>query len=116
MKSYAKVFSAIFLVAILGIASIFVANGYVKRIGSKNIMSSQDVEMLDNIDCIVVLGCLVKNNGKPSDMLGDRLKQGVSLYKQGVADKIIMSGDHGTKEYDEVNAMKQYAISEVVSS
>ena len=32
------------------------------------------------------------------------------LYKKGAAPKIIMSGDHGREEYDEVNAMKQAAI------
>ena len=30
--------------------------------------------------------------------------------------KLLMSGDHGAKEYDEVNAMKQYAIEQGVDS
>lgn len=49
-------------------------------------------------------------------MLEDRLLQGIALYKRGVASKIIMSGDHGKKDYDEVNVMKQYAIEQGVSS
>lgn len=49
-------------------------------------------------------------------MLEDRLLQGIALYKRGVASKIIMSGDHGKKDYDEVNVMKQYAIEQGVPS
>ena len=43
-------------------------------------------------------------------MLEDRLKRGVTLYELGAAPKILMSGDHGTQEYDEVDAMKRYAV------
>ena len=32
------------------------------------------------------------------------------MYKGGAAPKILMSGDHGQVEYDEVNAMKKYAM------
>ena len=49
-------------------------------------------------------------------MLSDRLKRAVELYKAGAAPKIIMSGDHGRSAYDEVNAMKQYAIEHGVPS
>lgn len=49
-------------------------------------------------------------------MLEDRLLQGIELYKKGVAPKIIMSGDHGREEYDEVNVMKQFAIDKGVPS
>ncbi len=69
-----------------------------------------------NSDCILVLGCRVKADGTPSDMLRDRLDTAISLYKSGASDRIIMSGDHGRAEYDEVNAMKQYAIDNGVPS
>ena len=49
-------------------------------------------------------------------MLEDRLNEGIALYKNGVAKKLIMSGDHGRKEYDEVNVMKEYAIKNGVPS
>lgn len=49
-------------------------------------------------------------------MLQDRLDEGVKLYKEGIASKIIMSGDHGREEYDEVNIMKEYAIEQGVPS
>ena len=36
-------------------------------------------------------------------MLTDRLETGIALYRAGVAEKLLMSGDHGTEDYDEVN-------------
>ena len=61
-------------------------------------------------DCILVLGALVWKNGSLSLMLEDRVLEGIALYKDGVSDRILMSGDHGRKDYDEVNHMKEYAV------
>ena len=90
--------------------AVFGINGYVTWIGGSRIIVPEDALDLDGVDCIIVLGCLVKDNGDPSDMLSDRLRRGIELYKQGAAPKIIMSGDHGRTDYDEVNAMKRVAI------
>ncbi len=60
-------------------------------------------------DCILVLGARVWDDGSPSPILEDRLQVGVELYQAGVSDRLLMSGDHGRVEYDEVNAMKRYA-------
>lgn len=43
-------------------------------------------------------------------MLEDRLLQGIELYENGASNRLLMSGDHGRKEYDEVNVMKQFAM------
>ena len=68
------------------------------------------------MDCILVLGCLVRSEGNPSDMLADRLRRGVELYKAEAAPKLLMTGDHGRTNYDEVNTMKQYAMDEGIPS
>lgn len=72
-------------------------------------------DKLSDIDCILILGAGIRNE-KPSPMLEDRLNEGIKLYKEGIAPKIIMSGDHGRKDYDEVNIMKEYAIDQGVPS
>ena len=61
-------------------------------------------------ECILVLGAGLKPDGTPSHMLQDRLEVGVALYQAGVASKLLLSGDHGQNQYDEVNAMKKYAL------
>jgi len=85
-------------------------NQYVKHVGGKRIISAGDAAKLEDVDCIIVLGCLVYSNGTPSDSLADRLTVGVELYKTGAASKIIMSGDHGKTSYNEVQVMKNYAV------
>lgn len=61
-------------------------------------------------DCILVLGAAVKPDGTPSKMLADRLKTGIALYKAGAAGKLLLSGDNGSVEYNEVKAMKNFAL------
>jgi len=58
----------------------------------------------------------VRPDGSPSLMLRDRLDMGIALYKAGVAPKLLMSGDHSQADYDEVNAMKDYAMAAGVPS
>lgn len=95
---------------ILGAAAIFGVNGWVKHSVQEHILTEEQAAELSNIDCILVLGCKVGSNGTPSHMLEDRLRRGVALYDLGAAPKLLMSGDHGTEEYDEVDAMKHYAV------
>jgi vancomycin permeability regulator SanA len=107
---------ALFLsAALLGAALLAVANFYVVNSAKYYIIQPSDTEALD-ADCILVLGCLVRSDGSPSDMLSDRLEIGVELYEAGVAPKLLMSGDHGKVEYNEVGAMKKYATDNGVPS
>lgn len=59
-------------------------------------------------DAILVLGAAVYPGGRVSPMLGDRLDTAYGLYRDGKAPKILVSGDHGQDNYDEVNTMRQY--------
>ena len=54
----------------------------------------------------IVLGALVEPDGDMSQMLADRVDQGISLYRDGKVDKILVSGDHGQWTYDEPTVMK----------
>ena len=49
-------------------------------------------------------------------MLADRLDRGIELYFAGASDRIIVSGDHGSDGYDEVNTMKAYCVQRGVPS
>ena len=103
-------------IAIIIMVTIIIGiNLYVKISTNKQIVKETDYTKLSNIDCIIVLGAGIWNN-EPSPMLEDRLLEGINLYKNNVSNKIIMSGDHGRAEYDEVNIMKNYAIERGVKS
>jgi len=58
----------------------------------------------------MILGARVYSGGRPSPILRDRLDYGYELYAQGKAKKILVSGDHGQTDYDEVNVMKDYLM------
>lgn len=103
-------------VLIVGIGTVFGLNGYIKGSVKDRIISSADAADLADVDCILVLGCGVRDDGTPSDMLRDRLIRGIEVYNLGAAPKILMSGDHGQTDYDEVNTMKQYAVDAGVAS
>lgn len=114
MKKIRKIIIAIVTIIILGIIVVFGINQYVKSVASKNII--QEVENAKESDAILVLGCQVMEDGSLSLMLKDRLDKAVELYKRGISEKIIVSGDHGREEYDEVNAMKKYLIENEIPS
>ena len=90
---------------VLGVLTIFGINGWVKHSVKEYILTQEQAAQLQDMDCILVLGCKVGVDGTPSPMQEDRLRRGVALYEAGAAPKLLMSGDHGTEQYDEVDAM-----------
>ncbi len=109
-RFFALFFASLFILCFAcGIAALCI-NKAVVDATADNIISPDQAALLEGVDCVLVLGCLVRDNGVPSDMLYDRIRMGVELYNGGAAPKIIMSGDHGRTDYDEVDAMKKTAI------
>ncbi|MDR1068579.1 MAG: YdcF family protein [Clostridiales Family XIII bacterium] len=64
----------------------------------------------DKPQCIVVLGAAV-HGSRPSPILADRLDTGLELYRAGASGILLFSGDNGQVEYNEVEAMRRYALS-----
>lgn len=102
------------LALIAGIYALSV-NAYVVNSTKDNILTPEQSAELEDVDCILVLGAGVHGTTL-SHMLEDRVKTGIKLYELGSAPKILMSGDHGQEDYDEVNAMKDYAKEQGVPS
>ena len=99
-----------------GIGAVFGVNAYVQASVQDRILTEEQAAELEEIDCVLVLGCGLEADGSPSPMLHDRLQQGVALYQKEAAPKLLVSGDHGREEYDEVNAMKRFAEEQGVPS
>ncbi len=100
---------------VLMLLSFIAVNLYIKGSVKGRILTQEEAAELE-ADCILVLGAGVWENGKPSQMLADRLNQGIELYNTGASDRLLMSGDHGRVGYDEVNVMKDYAIARGIPS
>ncbi|MBQ3612311.1 MAG: YdcF family protein [Firmicutes bacterium] len=80
--------------------------------GTSGSVSNETLVEISRIEpeCIMVLGASVHPDGTPSPMLEDRLEAGIELYNRGVAPKLLLTGDNGQIEYNEVEAMKNYAV------
>lgn len=107
-RPFLKIIGVLFCVGCLFGAMIFSVNTCMVQ-ETDDLMLEAD-RAGEGYDCILILGAGVLEDGSPSAMLKDRLDRGIELYKMGVSDRIIMSGDHGTDGYDEVNTMKKYAV------
>lgn len=104
-----KLILGILIIPILLLIVLLVINKYVVSTASVYITSEENAAKI-GADCILVLGAGLKSDGSPNYMLQDRLDKGIQLYNSGVAPKILLSGDNGQEEYDEVNAMKSYVL------
>lgn len=115
-----KLLKALIMVCLCGILLVVLAvsvlNICVKSVKRSHFLTIEEAADLSDVDCIIVLGCQVRPDGSVSDMLHDRLYRSVELYNAGVSGKILMSGDHGDLYYNEVGAMKQFALDNGVPS
>ena len=106
----------VLLGCVLAVAAVVAATNAVTVLATKDRIVSAEAAASFDADAIVVLGASVYADGTPSGILQDRLDDGIALYFAGAAPKIIMSGDNSTVSYNEVKAMKDYAIAQGVPS
>ena len=107
-KALKRVIIAVLCVCLLGGVAVVGINAYIISYVSDYILTEEDLKN-EKFDCIMVLGAGLWD-GEPSPMLQERLDFGLIAYETGCTDKMLMSGDHGREEYDEVNKMKDVAI------
>lgn len=69
-----------------------------------------ELEDIPEAEAALILGAKVYSDGRLSSIMKDRADSGLELYKSGKVKKLLVSGDHGTKKYDEVNAVKDYLL------
>lgn len=101
---------------VLAVALIVAGTNAITVLTTRSSIVSAEEAASYQADCIVVLGASVLPDGTPSNILRDRLDDAIALYFAGAAPKILMSGDNGTASYNEVHAMKAYAIDQGVPS
>lgn len=111
-KKWLLIVGAVMLIALMALP--FYISAYVCNQAQDRIISVEQAAELD-ADCILVLGARVYDNGKLSGILEDRMITGIAAYENGASDRLLVSGDHGRVEYDEVTAMKDYAVAQGVS-
>jgi vancomycin permeability regulator SanA len=98
----------------LSLTAIFLINYNVKLASRQYIFS--EAGSAPEAEAALLLGAKVYANGGLSGMLQDRADTAIELYEGGKVKKILVSGDHGTAGYDEVNTIKKYLLEKGVKS
>ncbi len=109
----------IMLSALVGVAGMTI-NNHVVNSQSENILGAitntknnflkTEYDSMKEVsaDCIMILGAGIVDAETPSPMLQDRLDTGILLYQNGIAPKILLTGDNGTEEHNEIHVMLNY--------
>lgn len=106
MNKFKKIIKVIIPILIIVMIIPFAINQWVIYYGGKYIIEETNNEQ--KYDAILVLGAYVDSDGNVCAMLNDRLEVAYKAYEDGMAPKILLTGDHGEVNYDEVNAMKKF--------
>jgi SanA protein len=104
LKVYFKRMSLLVFVLILSVLGLNLGIYFYAR---KHIY--KDIDNVPPAYTAIVLGAGARNH-KVSSVLQDRLETALALYKKGKVKRLLLTGDHGRKEYDEVNTMKDYLV------
>jgi vancomycin permeability regulator SanA len=110
MNKRKKIILSLLLLAFAFILLIGGINVYILHFSKKYIITTD--QATPTTQAILILGARVYQNGALSDILRDRTDTAIELYKAGKAPVFLISGDHGTKDYDEVDAVKNYLLKE----
>lgn len=95
--------------AALLVAGIGLGNAYVVLVAPKGESTSILAEV-PRAEVAIVPGAGVNPDGTMSTMLGDRVRQAVRLWEAGKVEKVLVSGDHGSWEYDEPDTMRKALV------
>jgi SanA protein len=69
-----------------------------------------DVVNLPHAQVAVIPGAAILQNGDLSPVLRDRVDMAIAIYKKRVVEKILVTGNNGSLDYNEVNPVKSYLL------
>ncbi|MBQ8748161.1 MAG: YdcF family protein [Clostridia bacterium] len=115
-RLFRRIIITCLILGALGAAAVVLINVHIITSTKDQVTILQKAAEFGEADCILVLGAGVRADGTPSHMLEDRLKTGVALFQNNAAPKMLMSGDHGRTDYNEVAVMKDFAVTAGIDS
>ncbi|RKQ87956.1 SanA protein [Solirubrobacter pauli] len=95
-------------IAVAGVVLVLGLPNLIVGLGGRGVETTP--RAVPHAQAALVLGAQVMPNGAPSSMLSDRITAAAELYKAGRVDKLLLSGDHGRKRYDEVGTMRDILL------
>jgi SanA protein len=99
LAAFFSFFAIVMATLLINIGMIFAARRYVYS----------DISKLPPRTAILVLGSQTHGT-RLSPVLQDRVDSAIRLMEKGIGKKLLLSGDHGQKFYDEATAMLLYVL------
>lgn len=90
------------------IAIVFYSNYEVNSTSNGKVYYATDTVPTKRV--ALILGAGIRPNGSPSLYLRERIEAGVDLYTSGKVQKLLVSGDNRTEDYNEPEVMKKFAV------
>lgn len=112
MTQLTNVFRKLFHAALYLVILVFFLTGLVRV--SMLIYSKPKTYLVDTVPSApiaLVLGAGLNRDGTPGVVLQDRVSKAAELYFSGKVEKLLMSGDNTSLNYNEPAAMQEFAIS-----
>jgi SanA protein len=103
----AKIFKALFIGFLVAAAVTLVINIGIILAARKYVYT--DIAEIPPRTAVLVLGSQTRGT-RLSPVLQDRVESGIRLMERRKGKKLLLSGDHGQRYYDEVNAMRLYVL------
>lgn len=107
---FKKRLKQLIILGLLFLGFIFSINYLMVKLAQPQIFS--EISNLPEKQTALLLGARVYGDGTLSLIMQDRADTAIEIYEAGKVQKILVSGDHGTDGYDEVNAIKEYLLNE----
>ncbi len=108
-----KNFKKLLYISLIGLLVLILVNFYVKS--QTNSLIYESISQVPKIEVGIIFGAGI-NGDKPSKYLKDRLDAGILLYKSKKINKILLSGDNGNDQHDELTVMKKYCFANGVDT
>lgn len=102
-----KIVVILLIFVVVSLISVLFINYNVKSKYEDKIISLDEVNKLNDVDAIVVLGAKVNDKKQVSLMLKDRLDRGIDVLNTSVSDVLLLSGD-GVNDNNEIEGMRNY--------
>jgi SanA protein len=92
----------------IGVITVLLLNGWVILSANSAIIPS--VDELEGAEVVIILGAGVYQSGELTPILKDRVDTAIVIYRNGLVEKILVSGDNASKDYNEVVPVWEYLI------
>ena len=104
---FKKSFKVLFWLALAMVILIVAVQVYVSQSTKTQIVT---LENAPTAPVVIVPGAGITADKRPTAALRDRLDLAIQLYQDGKVQKLLLSGDNSYIEYNEPEAMRQYAL------